>query len=887
MNTEMVRFGWLRAVLVLCMPLAAGLAQAASVNEVIIVSKTHFDIGYTARVATVLNRYRTKMMDGALEVMDETSPLPKAFQFAWTLPGWPLTQIVGPEQTAERRERILAAMRSGRVVWHALPFTMHTESLDMEDLVRGLGYASNLSRQLGQPLPTDAKMTDVPSHTWTLPTLLTHAGVKFLHIGCNGASSSPKVPMLFWWEGPDGSRLLTFYSAGNYGTGLIPPENWPHKTWLAMLMTGDNQGPPTLDEAKQLQQDAAEKLPGVKVHFGRLSDFADAILAEHPDLPVVRGDMPDTWIHGLESMPFETALARHWRPQIGALERLDTLMRCWGVTPAPVDDAVARAYENSLLYGEHTWGSNGTKPGPFRYGDEWKKARADGTYKEFEASFEDHRAYSRNVPESISPAVQEHMTALAKAVSVSGPRIVVYNPLPWTRDALVMWAMPDVTASAVQETGSDRVEPIAHDGIKHRFVAHTLPPMGYKTYALVEAKTDTGDCAVDKEKDAIENAFLRVTLDPARGGIRSVVDRRTGRELVNQSSPMLLGQYLYERFDRKQTREFVEKYSIRPDMKWAWDDFGKVNLPEGDYQSASAKDCSVIYAANAVMASATLSSAPAGILKDTLKLTVRLYRNLPFLELGWTFENKTGDPWPEAGWICLPLNVESPAFRLGRTGSIIDPAKDIIPGSNRHVLCLNSAMTVTGSNGGTVGICPMDSPLVSLGKPGLWQYSLDYVPDKADVFVNAFNNQWSTNFPLWVEGTFSSNVRLWAADKADDTAALITPGWDTRMPCWVGMADGDAGTLPPSKAGLSVSRPGVLVTAFGSNPDGKGRIVRLWEQAGVAGDCTVTLPDGLQTEGARYVDLRGQALEGSVHVHGRELTLPLTAYAPSTVLFPE
>ena len=106
---------------------------------------------------------------------------------------------------------------------HALPFTTHTELLEPEDLVRGLGFSSRLSREAGLPLPRDAKMTDVPCHSWIMPTLLRHAGVDFLHLGCNAASSSPRVPRLFWWEGPDGSRLLTMYTAESYGTGLVPP----------------------------------------------------------------------------------------------------------------------------------------------------------------------------------------------------------------------------------------------------------------------------------------------------------------------------------------------------------------------------------------------------------------------------------------------------------------------------------------------------------------------------------------------------------------------------------------------------------------------------------------------------------------------------------------
>ena len=44
-------------------------AQAA-VEEVIVVFKTHFDIGYTDMASNVVQRYRTTMIDQALEVVD-------------------------------------------------------------------------------------------------------------------------------------------------------------------------------------------------------------------------------------------------------------------------------------------------------------------------------------------------------------------------------------------------------------------------------------------------------------------------------------------------------------------------------------------------------------------------------------------------------------------------------------------------------------------------------------------------------------------------------------------------------------------------------------------------------------------------------------------------
>jgi hypothetical protein len=46
-----------------------------------------------------------------------------------------------PGQTPDRKQRILDAFKSGRFVVHALPFTTHTELLELEDLVHGLDFS--------------------------------------------------------------------------------------------------------------------------------------------------------------------------------------------------------------------------------------------------------------------------------------------------------------------------------------------------------------------------------------------------------------------------------------------------------------------------------------------------------------------------------------------------------------------------------------------------------------------------------------------------------------------------------------------------------------------------------------------------------------------------
>ena len=72
-------------------------------------------------------------------------------------------------------------------------------------------------------------------------------------------------------------------------------------------------------------------MPGVKVRMGRMEDFADAILAEKPNLPVIKAEAPDTWIHGIMCDPGGVRTARNVRPLMPAVEALNTQLRGWGV----------------------------------------------------------------------------------------------------------------------------------------------------------------------------------------------------------------------------------------------------------------------------------------------------------------------------------------------------------------------------------------------------------------------------------------------------------------------------------------------------------------------------------------------------------------------------
>jgi hypothetical protein len=66
---------------------------------------------------------------------------------------------------------------------------------------------------------------------------------------------------------------------------------------------------------------------------------------------------------------------------------LQTQSAVWGLYPSDATTALAEARENSLLYGEHTWG--GTLWWIYgryvlKFGEEWDQERADGKFRRVE-----------------------------------------------------------------------------------------------------------------------------------------------------------------------------------------------------------------------------------------------------------------------------------------------------------------------------------------------------------------------------------------------------------------------------------------------------------------------------------------------------------------------
>jgi len=868
-------------------------APKAGLQTVIIVYKTHFDIGYTTMAREVVHDYRTEMADRVLDAIEQNSHQPKEQQFVWTVSGWPMKQILWEGQPPERRQKLEQAIRDGNLAVHAYPFTTHTETAELEDLVRGLTISSSLNRQFGLPLSTSAKMSDVPGQSWIFPTLFAHAGIKFYHMGGPTVNVTLGLPPFFWWEGPDGSRLLTLYNNG-YGSSALPPANWPYKTWLYISMTGDNQGPPSPDTVKN--DIAFYRTRGIKARVGKMDDFADLILQEDlSKLPVVRSDIPDPWIHGTLSMPEACKLAHNLRPSIGAADQLTTLERSWGIFRPDIHAAIGKAYEQSMRLSEHTWGLANQHYIKQPYGKAWDDLWAQGLapqYRAMEDSWQEKAGCVDDIARLVTEPYADAILTLSDNVNVAGGRIVVFNPLAWQRDGQVtlnVFHLPQGVSLKPVDGGP--VIPISHEGpaIEDsyriiRFVARDVPPLGYRTYVVSNEPPAPVTLAVDEKAGVIESPFFKATIDAPRGRIASLIDKRTGHELVDAAAPQGFGQYLYERFSYQDIADWLAK-SLYPQYVAHRFCFTAYDMPhDSKYAAALPENMTLTLKKTPIDVTAVLTGTiPGPGQPQQIYIRLTLPANLPVadVEVGW---EKQPDGWPEAGWICLPFKCANPKYRLGRLGADLDPIKDItVDNANYHLSWINTGVAVyDGQTGTGVALCPQDSPLVSLGEPGEYKFDRRYEPTKPWVYLNLYNNHWRTNFASWVgDGRrMTSRVRLWTFDKFAAEPALYAPAMEARVPLAAARSTSRPGKLPPMQAGITLSRRGVAVTALGPNPDGDGTILRVWEQAGTAGELVVTLPPGFQR--AQPVDLRGQQTGPPLRLTAGKLTFNLGAYAPAS-----
>jgi hypothetical protein len=720
------------------------------VRVVHLVAKTHLDLGFTALASEVEQQYLRDFFPRAIAVAAELRDRGGHERLVWTTGSWILRRALH-QGDADRAAAVDGAVRAGELAWHALPLTTHTELMDAPLFRAGLGISGELDERFGRST-TAAKMTDVPGHTRAMVPLLAEAGVTFLHLGVNPAWPVPDVPPVFRWRSPatppdpptpaePGVRtaaerrfahqvpsgegdpeVVVAYAAGGYGGELVVPGC---DEALAFLHSGDNLGPPAVDDVLAAHAELRSRYPDAEVRASTLDAFARALAASGAvgHLPVVTSEIGDPWLFGAGSDPQKVAAYRALLARAHRLEHRADDPATSASVAGELRSGAARMRTSLLGVAEHTWGLDQKQVFPSE--PPWDAAslvaiRSSPAGERFEESWAEQRTY---VEDAVETDVQ--LTALLGEHDGSPDRPV---------------ERPDPAAIRSHDglAGDGLVRGPARRGAGEP--DHHLSPM-------------SGSTSIAAPGSVAADGRWEVAVDPADGAVVHLVDRRSGRVLADEAHP--LGRLSHQTFDEADYERFYTQLTPAPDDEWwARRDNTKPGIDAAGARSASTAP---------ELVDAWARSGPGGLeLICSLRFDGEVPPGAPpEIEVAWGFgsriscsvrwADKPATRLPEATWLTFnPIIAEPDRWEIDKLGQRISPL-DVVRRGGRSLHAVGKGMHYHGPDG-RLTIATSDAPLVAPGRPNL----LDADPPLPDLaggwHVLLHDNGWGTNFPMWNEG---------------------------------------------------------------------------------------------------------------------------------------
>jgi hypothetical protein len=393
----------------------------------------HTDIGYTHRQWEVAERMN-RNLDTALDMLegDHKDSFSYIMDSSWALDDFLETREEGA------LPRIIQAVREGRLGIPANYADLLTQFASLEDLIHNGDFSKNLLEPYG--LQADrADMVDVASATGSYPTILAGMGVKYL-LHADNQDRGPfrlngglhrKSP--FWWEGPDGSRILTWL-ARMYcelkkvcgSPGSIPAAERGLDMWLkeyeredyapdAVILYGQEADNTDLD----VRMAAFQKAWGEYAEYPKLipsngSSFFEHVLPYADTFPVYRGDEGAYWEDGAASSLLSSILVRKAQAGLKCAETLESLAVLHTPGARFPMAQYAQAWKQALLYAEHTWGAflSGSDPDSLLQRDQWR-VKENMALQAF--------AFKEKM-------LHKSATRISLMWNNSGREVVVYNP---------------------------------------------------------------------------------------------------------------------------------------------------------------------------------------------------------------------------------------------------------------------------------------------------------------------------------------------------------------------------------------------------------------------------------------------------------------------------
>ncbi|MBZ5536328.1 MAG: hypothetical protein LAO31_10270 [Acidobacteriia bacterium] len=369
-------------------------------------------------------------------------------------------------------------------------------------------------------------------YNWNMPMMYRNAGIDAFITQKIGWNESNVFPYhVFWWEGPDGSRVLCYFPF-DYVSDVADPyslvdwlrqfeANTGFTRFLILFGVGDHGGGPTDEMLDRIEHfKSLDIYP--KIEYGTAREYLTWLKNQDPaKIPTWKDELYLEYHQGTFTTQAKMKeLNRHNESLLVNAEKFSTLSTLLGGNVH--QDVLQEAWRNLLFNQFHD-----ILPGS---GIREVYLDATGRHRAAE-SIGDHELRT-----ALGTIAQKVNTS---AVSGSSA-LVIFNPLSWERTDLVEAALPEGDEgdyALFEVNGGEVASQIVQKDRYHRgllFVAEKVPSLGYKVYALRKQKSGNPSTALSFTSPlTLENEFFRVSVNAVTGWVQSAFDKRLGKELLS------------------------------------------------------------------------------------------------------------------------------------------------------------------------------------------------------------------------------------------------------------------------------------------------------------------------------------------------------------------
>lgn len=559
---------------------------ASPIKTVYIIPSSHYDFGFVEPPNAIRER-AARHIDEVIRVAEANKDFRWTIESVWQVNEWLKRQkkpsSVLPKDK-EKIARLINLIKSGQIVLSTAWGSMHTDYLGAEELNR-LNYDFvRLQQQYGIASEV-AYMNDVPGHPMPIASMLASGGTKYLVTGANTFINSAtdlapgKVP--FYWEAPDGNKVLLWISQGNRGAyveaftqyyldpysidpytdrkpfDMFNPEMAGKKSDIEMMEIGVTDllnnynkagykydavmtmyAHDFLEPDNVLNLERAVKMwnsrhDEVKLKIANSPEFFKYIEGKYKSqIPTYRGEWSGLWSEAKTASPRISATGRYVHDHAPAAESLWSAIAMIRKLPVPVGN-FSEVYDLMWTYDEHSGAGNTGWP---QLNSSEPLRQQNREYVEFtnHAKKETDELIATGLGTLADPSRFEDRRPAGNGDTVP---VIIYNALSWERDDVVRLEPPDGNRKiiAVRDRSGVAVPFDIDEQGNAIFVARKIPSMGYATYSVTTGAGSVTTTLRANTGTGIGNSHYAVGVMP-NGTIKSITEIKTGRHLVNANS---------------------------------------------------------------------------------------------------------------------------------------------------------------------------------------------------------------------------------------------------------------------------------------------------------------------------------------------------------------